>query len=145
MLRASHHAQLPLTGWEIPLHCFRVQPEKWQHFTAAGGTKWTTQNPRTISHWVSSELRGHAAQHFWPCSTAPTSAWPAADWLRTGPDCTHHQQIYSQRNNKSTHVAKTRVLSDATTRAEAVQTAAWFTYIHIVLALCLLLPLTHLN
>lgn len=51
MLRALHHAQLPLTGWEIPLLCFRTQPAQWQHFTAGEGqSEW--QRNGTVSPWV---------------------------------------------------------------------------------------------
>lgn len=51
MLRALHHAQLPLTGWEIPLLCFRMQPAQWQHFTAGEGqSEW--QRNGTVSPWV---------------------------------------------------------------------------------------------
>lgn len=89
VLRALHHAQLPLTGWEIPLLCFRVQPAEWQHFTA-GLLGRDEVSDRETEHF-------HPGLWLW---TTPPSARPAE-----GHNCTDPQQPQSQLGNRSTHRA----------------------------------------
>lgn len=97
VLRALHHAQLPLTGWEIPLLCFRVQPAEWQHFTAGEGrSEW--QGNRTFSPWV--VALNHSSQC--PTCRGPQLHRPSAATITTG------QQKHSQSRAVTLHAATTR-------------------------------------